>query len=444
MEVTSMCKGNAEHRRKRQQGWFALGATAWSIALTVAIPPSAFGQCLYQPTVINGPACPFVGQAALIPTGMNNHGEVVGFWEHCDTPATEAFFWSESTGLITLPRPDGVGGARADDVNDNRLVVGRHSITGVGTRGFVYDINNPNAGFTYLEPKVPDVNGNSSLSAINNAGLAVGSRSFLSAPAPYNAVVWDTHTGEVLDLGVMGIGPNSAAVGVSENGFIVGWTGSSSPALGFFRDQTGAVAIVPPFPGAQTSSTANVANDGIVVGTGVVYSVPTSRAYVWHTKEDEPITIDPLIGYTSTQGVDRNNVGQTLLRSSAGASNIVGGLWQHGEHQALSDLAQAPGLLLGRPKAINDSGMILVEANIETPSGHRVTVVLTPGDRPLADLNADCAVDVDDLLLMLSVWGPCGDGFCYADLNGDGAVDVLDLLILLDNWGMGGREAPRK
>lgn len=52
----------------------------------------------------------------------------------------------------------------------------------------------------------------------------------------------------------------------------------------------------------------------------------------------------------------------------------------------------------------------------------------TPGD-----LNGDGSVNVLDLLLLLTDWGPCLG--CAADLNGDGAVDVLDLLEMLTNWG---------
>src|SRR5690606_31609659 len=53
-----------------------------------------------------------------------------------------------------------------------------------------------------------------------------------------------------------------------------------------------------------------------------------------------------------------------------------------------------------------------------------------------ADLNCSGAVDVQDMLIMLSAWGPCPpEGECAEDLNDSGAVDVQDLLILLGNWG---------
>lgn len=53
-----------------------------------------------------------------------------------------------------------------------------------------------------------------------------------------------------------------------------------------------------------------------------------------------------------------------------------------------------------------------------------------------SDLNGDGVVDVSDLLILFSAWGPCPrSGSCLGDLNHDGVVDVSDLLILLSNWG---------
>lgn len=52
------------------------------------------------------------------------------------------------------------------------------------------------------------------------------------------------------------------------------------------------------------------------------------------------------------------------------------------------------------------------------------------------DLDGDGLVAADDLIAMLSLWGPCAEsGPCPGDLDGNGAVDVKDLLQLLGNWG---------
>ncbi|MCP4759618.1 MAG: hypothetical protein GY894_03575 [Planctomycetes bacterium] len=53
-------------------------------------------------------------------------------------------------------------------------------------------------------------------------------------------------------------------------------------------------------------------------------------------------------------------------------------------------------------------------------------VAVVPGD-----VNGDGVVTIDDLLELLSQWGPCTG--CSADLNGDGEVSVDDLLELLSH-----------
>jgi hypothetical protein len=58
---------------------------------------------------------------------------------------------------------------------------------------------------------------------------------------------------------------------------------------------------------------------------------------------------------------------------------------------------------------------------------------------PLAsDLDLDGSVSGLDLSIMLSEWGPCGDGDwnCRSDLSRDGAVTGADLGILLGQWGI--------
>ena len=53
------------------------------------------------------------------------------------------------------------------------------------------------------------------------------------------------------------------------------------------------------------------------------------------------------------------------------------------------------------------------------------------------DINGDGAVDVLDLLMVLTSWGPCPalPDSCEADCNGDAEVNVNDLLAVLTNWG---------
>ncbi|MDG2199846.1 MAG: S8 family serine peptidase [Phycisphaerales bacterium] len=66
---------------------------------------------------------------------------------------------------------------------------------------------------------------------------------------------------------------------------------------------------------------------------------------------------------------------------------------------------------------------------------------IAPNNDIPGDINGDGIVGVDDLLIVIASWGPCGPD-CQADINGDGIVGVDDLLIVLANWGSGGRSAP--
>ncbi len=51
------------------------------------------------------------------------------------------------------------------------------------------------------------------------------------------------------------------------------------------------------------------------------------------------------------------------------------------------------------------------------------------------DLDGDGVVNVSDVLILFTAWGPCGPcGVCAADMDGDCLVDTNDLTILLDHW----------
>ena len=55
----------------------------------------------------------------------------------------------------------------------------------------------------------------------------------------------------------------------------------------------------------------------------------------------------------------------------------------------------------------------------------------------LADLNANGAVDVPDLIKVILSWGPVDDPAedLVADVNNDGVVGVQDLTAVILNWG---------
>jgi choice-of-anchor B domain-containing protein len=78
----------------------------------------------------------------------------------------------------------------------------------------------------------------------------------------------------------------------------------------------------------------------------------------------------------------------------------------------------------GEPQSINESGL----------DGFTIGQ-LQCGPAIPGDIDGDGIVGINDLLLLLSTWGPCADcGDCPADIDNDCLVGINDLLILLANW----------
>lgn len=67
------------------------------------------------------------------------------------------------------------------------------------------------------------------------------------------------------------------------------------------------------------------------------------------------------------------------------------------------------------------------------------------GNRKFGDVDENGVGDLDDLLFIISSWGPCGSPPCAADVfppagpttcnNGDGQINIDDLLFAINNWG---------
>ena len=68
---------------------------------------------------------------------------------------------------------------------------------------------------------------------------------------------------------------------------------------------------------------------------------------------------------------------------------------------------------------------------------HSDSVAIVDTSEPCAeDLNDDQSVDVADLIVVISGWGPCGSP-CDEDLKQDGTVGFQDLSQILSAWSIG-------
>jgi len=117
----------------------------------------------------------------------------------------------------------------------------------------------------------------------------------------------------------------------------------------------------------------------------------------------------------------------TLLEVVGPGGPEVDGGWFYKQF----DLAQLPGFDLNdqfriRFTASDFGDGSVIEAAVD--GVELLNVDCTPTTVP-GDVNGDGVVDFDDLLGLLSAWGPCAG--CPADLDGNGFVDFDDLLTLL-------------
>jgi uncharacterized membrane protein len=409
---------------------------AW--LLTLLATAGASGQCQYEVTaIIEGPGCwPSNNPTPLIARGMNSHGHVVGHVLNCDFSGHDiGFFWTPETGRVLMHNSENVWRVNPMDINDAGLIVGSLQITGIGQLGFVYDMHTQEY-LAYLPPLQGA--GGSSLNAINNAGIAVGSRAIGKPgvhPIPYNAVIWNPITGEITDLGV-GKGPNSAVMDQTDSGEMAGWSGSDlhlSDARALLWAGGGVVELGY-LPGAAQSSARRMNSHLEVIGYSSAGGLfDPLLAFIW--REGNMAHFAPPPGYDRVGLSDINDAGQMVGRIQVeGTSTWHPFLWQHDAFYDLRDLVvNGPDSLI-----ITGASNVLSNGLIRASTGTKA-VLLTPIDQPLGDLNHDCQVDVYDLLTLLDSWGPIPRAAqqqtgLTADLNGDGVVNVSDLLILLANW----------
>jgi probable HAF family extracellular repeat protein len=164
---------------------------------------------------------------------------------------------------------------------------------------------------------------------------------------------------------------------------------------------------------------------------GVSIVAGALRAFIWDGGQIDDL--GTLADATSAVPFGMNDADQVFGNSPSGGNQIRAFIWQNGlmtdlnEHVPIDSLTSAG--------ASNIHGQVLANTNTR---GY----LLSPVGVPLGDLNVDCRVDGQDLLILLTSWGPVsrragagqGSGNPNADLNGDGVVDGADLLILLANW----------
>ncbi len=388
---------------------------------------AASGQCQYEVTVIQAPACPIFGFPPTKGLGTNVLGHVVGYhWQCGDTYGdNDAFVWTPESGLGDLAIPFSFSEARASDINDFGQIVGelekgnlRHAA--LWQAGEVIELGTlPGGNF-------------STASAINNSGQIVGLAGN-SAIGPLRPFLWQD--GVMTDL-KLPLGPWGEANDINETGAIVGWMGSSLFEAHAFMLHEGQATDLGFMLGGLSGNAKAINNNGQIVGEGLVElkdGTQVATSFLW----DDGLMTDlgTLPNLAATRVQDINDAGQVVGISNNPIQNMSKPfLWQHGVITDLNELIRVdPDVRMFDAWAIGNAGHIVAVGAFQFDSA---TFLLTPIDPPLGDVDIDCAVGLADLEILLNSWGPCPDCVnCLADLDGDCRVAVPDLLTLLGNWG---------
>ena len=382
---------------------------SWTVCPEFDVPP--YLPCRYEVTIIEGP-----DGLRSDGLGLNEQGDVVG---SLGWIGMRAFLWTADDGLMPL----GIGTLSGDyltvDVNESRQIAAVVTSGSMGSRGLLYD----SGQWTILEP-IPGDHG-SWARAMSNDGTVVGSSSYV-------AVSWHEGTLELIDLPGGG-DPRD----ITDDGVIVGGFFVAGQESGFILQPGGELTIIPPIPGGFSSGARAVNDAGIVVGHGSIPNpdnpdspVGLGRGFVWD--HGRFTVLEPLAGHNQTTAADVNSDGVVVGVSAwtgGGPPVHVAVAWHNGVPTILNDVVPWDlELSIESARAINDQGQIVGKA---TSWRGTTAVLLTPVQQPVGDIDGDCRVDTNDLLILLFEWGANDSP---ADLDGDGAVGIRDFLILLGHW----------
>ena len=151
---------------------------------------------------------------------------------------------------------------------------------------------------------------------------------------------------------------------------------------------------------------------------------------------------DPYIGsWDADSGFESASIGEEFAGLTAidmNSDGIIGGtvftlpfyeqeafLWDGNDIVLLTE--QMPKATMSQFVSMTDEGDVLALSNTGYWQLHQ---------RCEGDVDADGAIDVNDLLALISMWGLTSSDPCFPDFDNSGSIDVGDVLRCIANWGM--------
>jgi probable HAF family extracellular repeat protein len=281
--------------------------------------------------------------------GINNRGQVVGY-STTRFPAFldeitpwHAFVWENGkwTDLGTLGGPN--SNSVAAGINDGGQVVGW------------YDFGDPvqTHAFLWQDGKMTDLGtlGGTVVQAyaINNRGQVVGTST--TANGYSHAFLWEN--GKMTDLGTLG-GQTSAAGTINDQGQVVGTSNTADGTSHMFVWENGKMADRGVLPGWSISSVMGVNNRAQVVGY-LFYRIGYVEGFLW---DNGTLRTLGSLGGSWTMANKVNNRGQVVGNSAIAGGYQHAFLWEKGEMIDLGTLGTV-GDEQSWAYAINESGDVV-------------------------------------------------------------------------------------
>ncbi len=385
--------------------------------IAACTPLAGGGSAVYTVTELGT-----LGGAQSAAYGLNDSNQVVG-WSQARNGEMHAFLWIQGamTDLGTL----GGEASRAWAISNTGIIVGESlPARGATYRAFIYEDQQMTA--------LPTLGGTwSAAYDINEAGMIAGLS--YNTLQQEQAVTWSG--GAITNIAQVGGAPDqrTRAFGLNDAGTVAGW--GYTPLGGpnnAFRYSSGHWLQIGGFGVFQNSEAYDIGNSGIVVGSSAPPAGGDWHAAIWLPENPTvAIILGTLPGFPLAELNDINGSGHAVGRAYVD-NDVSRAIYYDGQtlHDLNDFLPQGfQGDLINAPD-INESGVIAATAR---HNGLLRALLLSPPDP--ADINQDGVVNINDLLILLGAWGPCGNcSDCPADLDGDCAVETVDLLTLLANW----------
>ena len=252
-----------------------------------------------------------------------------------------------------------------EDLNDAGEGVGTQPIFSSLNHALFWDAqNNPSE-----LPGLPGSGSKEIAHAINALGQVAG-RAQEGMPNLYaHAVVWFQGALQS-DLGFMGGGTYSEALGINDLGAVVGVANTSPNAtVRAFLWQNGQYTDLSTWSGGTVASRAHAINDG-----GTIVGLNANVASIWENGAVKALPMPPGVS-AFTPAIDINDAGDIIATGSKGFPDEVGVLWRDGTP---IDLGTLPGGTISRARRISESGVIVGEARAADGFFKAVQWTVTP------------------------------------------------------------------